>query len=458
MAKSKTLRQFSAEWMDRIQRATIGWERRFDSRPQRKRVVADETNVEDFVNPTGGGGGGGCCCQEGDCLHVDGIEDEDLQVAYYWFLSINPCGCEGGSSDGKTKLYAVDDTWQSKHGEDAGELAVECRYPQCTATTYWLRVSGAWVPQSTTNASCGTPLEPDYEADDGTEAETHFEPPLEESYWVREGESLKWYIGGEVVAEYVLDSVRGFSRLCVNKFRLKTETRLKCGSILPPTICLHAGVPGVRVVCEVAEIDVELPSILLASIALTDCPCAAFPSPLQLTAVDQDSLPSGVAAKWESGWFLWGTPGNLDCRPGIMVIGPNQFDAPTQLLPVKLQYVIGSGCPSGSFACWQSCLQLVISNNIIEDGELTGSPYCFPGTSDTLYVHTLGTKAISTIHDLVPLSITGIAAALSFCGGGPDAAFALCGYNSEEFRPDGGYQTNAYPDHYGTITISEPVP
>lgn len=232
---------------------------------------------------------------------------------------------------------------------------------------------------------------------------------------------------------------------CPNAFKADDVSQFACRDQPPDIICSVPGLAGPRVICEVAEIDVILPAVLLASLDLHDCPCAS-PSeafPLAMTAVAEEDLLSGQVARWESKWFYWAEEGPGDCRGWVIGL-PSSSDKPAQILPVKLQYVIGAGCP-GSAACWQSCLQLVV-NNI----DRFDSPYCFPDTG--LMVHTFGTKAISTIDDLVPLTISGIIAAFGICGGSLSSVFAVCGYS-----PAGDYNVNAYPDHFGTITITEPA-
>jgi len=145
---------------------------------------------EDSVDPTGGAGGtggSGCCCAEMDCIKpIPGVE-EMPPPAYREFDAFAICGCEGGDTSGKLRLYQVDpedDTiWETKHAEEDDNILM-CRYPDCTATREWTWNGTTWDAGAITGASCGEPEIPDY---DGTEvgqtAETDYQPELQVSWW-----------------------------------------------------------------------------------------------------------------------------------------------------------------------------------------------------------------------------------------------------------------------------------
>jgi len=142
-----------------------------------------------------GGGGGGCCCVEGDCLQPFEGSGE-VALAYLWIpVSALPCSCEIPEGVTRIKFYRrdpeSDDVWESRHGEDDDDL-IMCSYPDCTATSSWIWPAGAvptetpgepWDLVDTTNPTCGTPLRPDYDGEDGDEADTTCQPQLQVAWW-----------------------------------------------------------------------------------------------------------------------------------------------------------------------------------------------------------------------------------------------------------------------------------
>ena len=193
MAKTKTFRQFSAEWVERIKNCVIGWERRFDATGRRKRTLGGDDG-EDGSNggSTDGGAGGGCCCNESNCLKPIAGVAELPKPDYRAIPYLGICGCEGGGTSddfngGSIELYRAsedsDDVWIQEHGEDATN-PMRCRYPDCGSRGVWEWDGAAWILLSNSFPSCGMPPEPE---DPGTEIGqqyvTDYEPPTYPAYW-----------------------------------------------------------------------------------------------------------------------------------------------------------------------------------------------------------------------------------------------------------------------------------
>lgn len=275
MAKSKTIRQFSAEWMDRIKSGIVRVERPFDSRSQRKRNVPDDSTLPDPSSVTYSGS---CCCNETYCTKVPGTK-EPLKPLYYRFaLPAFRCGCTDLAEAAEFQLHPPDPA----EGEEPDPSPmvfssdpIRCLAPKgatipCVqVTTYtWSAGDSDWVNPVNADDDCGcTATKPGFSGtEDGQESYPECESTKvadgtndrADSFWQLtivptlteaggDETKLEFIIGSTVIFRYYLTrnigKFRPFCRYCTNSFTIESPCGPShCEKEPPGLICLTPSV------------------------------------------------------------------------------------------------------------------------------------------------------------------------------------------------------------------------
>lgn len=391
-------------------------------------------------------GGGGCCCDESNCIHVPGVDDSELVPTFLYFFPSNfNCGCTGGenTSDGAVRLYKQDGgTWESPRGSavKAGDDPLMCPYPDCTRVGNFTWDGENWIRSAGDVPGCCESPVPDYSGTVvGQTASTSCTPSTLESYWILDGTSLNFVIGGQTVASYILDSPRGFCITCTNTFRLITCNKILCRGGPPSTICLIASLGGQTLVCELAGWEVELPAALVGTLTGYNCACSENVT-TALGLVDEALLPDGVAARWESGLFGWYKSGEcLDQLAG-------GFYPWVYLLKLRVTITGGFG------VCYSAETQLLAQLSV----------FCVDDSIDYRVVASEN-HSISTVEDLTEFFATTFLDKVTvLCpgiSGGLVSTFPMCGYlltPSGSWAPGTSHDMALYPDHYVTVIVAAP--